>query len=703
MEHRALSWLKREYRHDVFRLIATSGVNPRVFFFRKNLKSGFNQGADLASLVDGLLKIDFESFFLEMAKLNRAFREKYPVPREPWLDSRPKARITWPDGSPISCSMPSSLEGQFRRSVKSYCDGFSLPGREEENRQRISDYEAFVSRFFSILVRSSDGDPSVLVKEQLYELIEFSFVDDLWLSLKGENQSDAELFELWAVECERINKVFRVAVQYQDISYDVSNFALSFDQMVGIEDIPHGDFRRIVGWKGETNLPVDPNHLERRERKRNAWYDPRVDLPFSGSGVGVAISGLVWLECSKLRLTRSELHADVDEMGKIFKSFLCASSDESMLFCFQEVISLGCKVLADIENYESKIGRAKERPLSFSLMRLLLLAKKYLGICNLKPHQYFPHSSYLVKSLKDGDECIGKVIDTDFQFELLAVYDAWSNYCREAEIESFPSYYARILSAALHAGLTPKKCKHCGGLFFPEAPNQQYCKRVIRESGVKCSDVGQRASSGEKRSFNNKLQSVKGKARRSKGKSLTAQSYYEDLADYIQNEAGPLYRVSELVDCATYDEWLEKVIGPKSGALTQLRVKEYPYPLIWNGRVEDGTSAVDVSNALEKYPLFVGTLNVSGWNSAKLCNPETFSDGPVFQAAWVLRSVIRFNREHPDMALPIPGLVDCDLFRLCSEKRRDGLQNLVRELDSETEGRSAQDKDGKACRCELER
>ena len=55
------------------------------------------------------------------------------------------------------------------------------------------------------------------------------------------------------------------------------------------------------------------------------------------------------------------------------------------------------------------------------------------------------------------------------------------------------------------------------------------------------------------------------------------------------------------------------------------------------------------------------------------------------------------------MTLPIPGLVDCDLFRLCSDDLQEGLQNLVRELDSQAEGRSAQDKDGKACRRELER
>ena len=104
MEHRALSWLKREYRHDVFCLIATSGVNSRVFFFRKDaeLKSEPESeseqdedsvsSANLVSLVNDLLKIDFESFFLEVAKLNRSFRDKYPVP-QPIFVSLKKARI----------------------------------------------------------------------------------------------------------------------------------------------------------------------------------------------------------------------------------------------------------------------------------------------------------------------------------------------------------------------------------------------------------------------------------------------------------------------------------------------------------------------------------------------------------------------------------------------------------------------------------
>ncbi len=49
----------------------------------------------------------------------------------------------------------------------------------------------------------------------------------------------------------------------------------------------------------------------------------------------------------------------------------------------------------------------------------------------------------------------------------------------------------------------------------------------------------------------------------------------------------------------------------------------------------------------------------------------------------MLRSVIRFNREHPDTVLPIPGLTDCDLFQPCSYKRQEGLQGFVQELDSE--------------------
>lgn len=371
-----------------------------------------------------------------------------------------------------------------------------------------------------------------------------------------------------------------------------------------------------------------------------------------------------------------------------------------MLDSFRDMVTLGNKVLTATEAYESRIGGVEDRPFSLPLEHLLLLAEKYLTICDCKPGQCFPDSRYL---FLNGIAFEKKVNDTEFRFELLAVYGEWSNYCRRVEIDTFPKYYSLVLSAALHAGLTPRKCKHCGGLFFPEAPNQQYCKRVIRQSGVKCSDMGQRVAFGEKRSFNSKLQSVKAKARRSKGKSLTAQRYYEDLADYIQNEAGPLYQASELVDRVTYDKWLNAAIGPKSGSLSQLRVQEYPYPLIWNGEVEDGTSAVDVSNALEKCPLFVDVLNDPTWSSAPPCNLEAFSGESVYQAAWVLRSVIRFNREHPDAALPIPGLIGCDLFLLCSGKRQEGLQSLVRELDSDDRGCSAQDEDGKTRKRELER
>lgn len=713
MEHRALSWLKREYRHDVFRLITTSGVNPRVFFFRKDAELKSEQeseseqdedsvsSANLVSLVNDLLKIDFESFFLEVAKLNRSFRDKYPVPREPWLDLNQIVQPTWPDGSSISSSFPSSLEGQFRSAAKAYCDGLHLPGQEEEGRQRISDYEAYANELFSLLAKNSDGEPSAEVKSQLYALTEFSFIDDLWLSKKGNSHDDGDLFKLWAVECEHINRVFCAAIEHRSVFPDVANYALTFDRMAGIEGIPAGDFRDIVREKEKTELPVDSCFLKRYEnRLRNVWDEPRTDLPFSGSGIGIAISGLIWLRCSELCSITAQLRAEVDEMRRILQAILCTSSGKKMLDSFRDMVTLGNKVLTAAEAYESRIGGVEDRPFSLPLEHLLLLAEKYLTICDCKPGQCFPDSHYL---FRNGIAFEKKVNDTEFRFELLAVYGEWSNYCRRVEIDTFPKYYSLVLSAALHAGLTPRKCKHCGGLFFPEAPNQQYCKRVIRKSGVRCSDMGQRVAFGEKRSFNSKLQSVKAKARRSKGKSLTAQRYYEDLADYIQNEAGPLYQASELVDRVTYDKWLNAAIGPKSGSLSQLRVQEYPYPLIWNGEVEDGTSAVDVSNALEKCPLFVDVLNDPTWSSAPPCNLEAFSGESVYQAAWVLRSVIRFNREHPDAALPIPGLIGCDLFLLCSGKRQEGLQSLVRELDSDDRGCSAQDEYGKTRKRELER
>lgn len=674
MEHRALGWLKRRNRFDVFRLITSNRVNSRVYLLRENMGSGLEREADsvsfanLFSLVNDLLKIDFGSFFLELAKLNRSFREKYPVPREPWLGSDRKVQPAWFDGLPVSDLFPSSLEGQFQSAVRLYCNGSHLPSQEEEGHRRISDYEAYANKLFSLLEKSSNGELSPTVKEQLFALIEFSFVDDLWLSEKGDSYADAELFELWAAECEHVNKAFCHAINHRRFDSCYVDRALVFDQVVGIKDIPYGDFASVVNEREKADRSINPDPLEGSLRGRYSWGQSMIDSSFRGSGVGTAISGLIWLECLELcsiRAIRTQLCAEIDEMRRIFFDvFFCRSSDEQILCSIEKMISLGSKVLTGIENSELRIYNAEGR-FSFSLKRLLSVAKKYLTICDFESDYCFPDLRDLCRNNNLSEE---SAVDTDFRFELLAVCDAWSNYCRKARIDTFPKYYSLVLSTVLHAGQLPRRCKYCGGFFFPEAPNQKYCKRVIRQSGIRCSDVDQRVASGEKRSFNSKLQSVKAKARRAKGKSPTAQKYYEDLAEYIQNETGPLYQSSELVSRATYDRWLNAVIGPKSGALSRLRAQEYPCPLIWNDEVIKGTEWVDSSKLIAQGVSLKDLIFDIGGSRFEI-NDVVFLSGDIIlvRSSWLLRCVIRYNSQHHNEPLPIPGLSGDSLYSLADD------------------------------------
>ena len=703
MEDRALSWLALGNRFETFRLTTLGKKNPKVFF-SVAWRAKPDSMLSLISLANDLLRIDFESFFLGMAEFNQSFRKKYSVPREPWLVSCPIASSSSVDS--FSGGHVRQRQGDsFRSAVEKYNRGSSLPGQDDENIQRVLDFENYREDFFSLLLENASGELLPVTKEHIWKMVEFSFLDDVWLSMEGDGFADAGLFRSWASSCGRISKIYRSAVMDWGDGPGAADRALAFDRMTGILPGPFSDRLKFGKEKG-SRFPAGISPIEKKSQIT------RVQNKFSrnsGRDVAFAISGLIWIECSRLSEISDEFHFCIDGMESVVSSFLCPSPGYKEVQRFEKMLSLGNKALNEIELYENKIGDAESRSFSLSLRNLLAVAEKYLSLSKIPtpsngyhlmgfPRQRDLHVCLSCRTFSDGE-----TTDMDFKFRILSILQAWSNHCFDGYVYRFPEYYRRILSAALHVGLVPKKCKYCGGLFFPEAPNQQYCKRLTRQSGAKCSDVKQRVDSGEKPTFNSKLQSVKAKARRAKGKSLTAQRYYEDLAGYIQNEAGPLYQASELVDRATYDEWLEKAIGPKSGSLSKLRTREFPYPLIWNGEIEDGTSAVDVSNALEKCPLFADILNDSTWSSAQSCNPDFFPDEPVYQAAWVLRSVIRFNREHPDTVLPIPGLTDCDLFQPCSYKRQEGLQGFVQELDSEGGGPSAQDEGRKLCKRNLER
>lgn len=669
MGRRALDWLVHRERFEAFRLTILGKNNPRVFF-SVTWQTKFDSTVNLISLANDLLKIDFESFFLDMAEVNRSFRSKYPVPREPWLASRlGTSSVESASGN----SVYQSKRDSFRAAVEACRSGSPLPEQGDENAQRISDFERYREDFSSLLLKNTDGELLPATRDHIWKMVEFSFLDDNWLSMEGDSFADAELFRLWANACRRIGKIYRSASTNRGDGFGMANHALTFDQMTGI-DPGRSDCLKFEREKGsrfaaELFLP--------KPRCKTALVQHRSRCN-SGRDVALAISGLVWLECLRLFELSDKLRSCINDMERIVSSFLCPSPAYVGLRRFEEIasspaykeiqryekmVSLANGALEEIEVYEKKIGDAELRPYSFRLKYLLSVAEKYQSLCKscdssgVLWHIGFPRQDRLLVRFFGKADSDDEAIDFDYEFGIVSILRAWSDCCRDSEVYAFPEYYCRILSAALHAGLTPKKCKYCGGLFFPEAPNQQYCKRVIRQSGVKCSDMEQRIASREKRSFNSKLQSVKAKAKRAKGKSITAQRYYEDLADYIRNEAGPLYQSSELVDRTTYDWWLNAVIGPKSGALSRLRTQEYPYPLIWTDKVVKGTEWVNCSKIIAQEPSLKDFIFDTGGSRFKVDDVVFLSGDIVFvKSSWLLRSVIRFNGQHCNNPLPVPGL-----------------------------------------------
>ena len=78
-------------------------------------------------------------------------------------------------------------------------------------------------------------------------------------------------------------------------------------------------------------------------------------------------------------------------------------------------------------------------------------------------------------------EGILQSVPLEAKIELLESYGNWSKYTSDVRIDTIPMLYACLLDTALRSGIVPKRCKHCGGLFFPETPNQQYCLSSLEQ------------------------------------------------------------------------------------------------------------------------------------------------------------------------------------------------------------------------------
>ena len=385
----------------------------------------------------------------------------------------------------------------------------------------------------------------------------------------------------------------------------------------------------------------------------------------NAESVGAAICGALIRECSRLSNDRFWRFKGIGELKSRLALYYCASAPEKVAL-FREIQDKAKEAETSYAVYEAGIGRSGVYSRLSSLHALLDIADSFFRVfyCEAAPAECFKKDggSFAMRS-----ECFlppnyrsnrGTSKGHPLGIKLVAIKNALSGVCWDLSVQTFPGFLAHFLSAAFRFGLSPRHCKRCGGLFFPEAPNQQYCQRIVSETGVRCSAIVR----NEKEQYNKAKKSVAAKAVRAESKNQEIKKYYEDLSCYIQYEAGPLYMHSEYVDRVQYSEWLKEVIGPKYGSAVSMRPFERPYCMVWGKRVLKGTEWVYISTVAEMIlnsnnemfePLIWENLHgrVSGWRSR-------------VRAAVLFRRVLAYNKSHLGEELPVPGLTESPFYKL---------------------------------------
>lgn len=590
----------------------------------------------MRDLVNELLRIDYLGFLGDVSRIVCEFRESYPIDMALTKKAshiqmkRDSGYILVADGEPAAAV-------DVRR------------------------------KFFSSLRKNAKGKLSDTTGVLLWRFFSFSIQDDIWLARRNNQKYDKELFDSWGIECSKIISILEASLSLGPLCRRGGDVASSFDCMLGIDR-----FRDALPRISDVN-PKWANHkLEcfGEATSRSVSERGKGNTQIEAFNINLVIEslfGLLYLSCLDLS-KRYEKYISYDgEMFERMDSTLykwARMPGASFDFVHDLKVALeDANCLYDsVKSCEGSFNVPKDKAPSRELGYLVSLIESLTSYFDRALCDYGPRGAFLRSLVLLEDELSANV---EMGFIATDLTIRWFSRCWTYEVETFPAFLKGLLSSVLHGGAIAKKCKQCGGLFFPEMSNQRYCDRIDPATEAKCGTRAVRAGVTERNGrMNKKVQKVKLKARSAKGKCPRANTYFEDLVKYIRKEVNPLY--APLVDGGLFCEWLDDVAKPKRGEVKDCLPGNLPYSMIWGDKIIDGTEWVNVSSICKGDADFLATLrDLNGGYPFELKDVSIISGSSTFvKASWLLRSVLRYNKKYPDALLPIPGLDESSLYQL---------------------------------------
>lgn len=223
---------------------------------------------------------------------------------------------------------------------------------------------------------------------------------------------------------------------------------------------------------------------------------------------------------------------------------------------------------------------------------------------------------------------------------------------------SFPAFYQTIVGLLYTSGNNLKRCKKCGLPFFPSGNHSPYCDRLhlhplaLGAAGFGDDDIADRKLA------HNAATSIKRKGSRQKNAAL--KKSYEHLGSFVDKVAGPYYQKEPSISNETYEEWRSLNVRIGSEELTS---ESFPIYVIWDNRVIDGQTPVDVSGIAEDHPDFQTHLNDLK-DSVKIHDQGIEEGSCALPAYRLMEEVVRFNKKLKKESkgktsmprLPFPGI-----------------------------------------------
>lgn len=125
---------------------------------------------------------------------------------------------------------------------------------------------------------------------------------------------------------------------------------------------------------------------------------------------------------------------------------------------------------------------------------------------------------------------------------------------QSANFETFPQFYGQLIYNLLVGGYRPARCHSCGKPFFPTGSNSKYCSRFNIESGLFCNPALNAKNGLGKKSPHNTATSLRRKAKTARQSSIKTARYFEDHAEFVDHQAGPIYKNSSNISEELYSE-----------------------------------------------------------------------------------------------------------------------------------------------------